>query len=268
MAPALFQILSDLHLATHPSYHFKLKQSAPYLALLGDIGHVSDDRFFAFLEKQVKRYWAVFFLLGNHEPYHLTLSVAKARIRAFAERMERLRAQSTIGKFIFLDQTRYDLTERITILGCTLFSYVTPEQAKAVASRLVDFKDTLNWSVHDHNLSHQSDLSWLNAEVSKIAREEPQRHIAIFTHHSPCGGDERANDPRHNKNEVTSGFVTDLRNEGCWRNSKVKMWAFGHTHYNCEFEDETGKKILANQKGYYMMPQETFNLKMVYSVGE
>ena len=59
-------------------------------------------------------------------------------------------------------------------------------------------------------------------------------------------------------------LVTDLRNEECWSNSKVKMWAFGHTHYNCEFEDETGKKVLANQKGYYMMPQETYNLKMVY----
>lgn len=66
--------------------HFKLKQSAPYLALLGDIGHAGDDRFFAFLEKQVKRYWAVFFLIGNHEPYHLTLPAAKARLRAFAER--------------------------------------------------------------------------------------------------------------------------------------------------------------------------------------
>lgn len=130
-----------------------------------------------------------------------------------------------------------------------------PCHASAVASRLVDFKDILNWSVHDHNLCHQSDLSWLNAEVSKIAREEPQRHIVIFTHHSPCG-DERANNPRHKESEVASGFVTDLRNEECWRNPKVKMWAFGHTHYNCEFE-ETGKKVLANQKGYYMMPQLT-----------
>ena len=145
MAPVQFQILSDLHLETHPSYnHFKLEQSAPYLALLGEIGHAGDDRFLAFLERQVKRYWAVFFLFGNHEPYHLTLPAAKARLRAFAERMECLRAKSTIGKFIFLDQTRYDLTERITILGCTLFSHVTSEQASAVKSRLVDFKNILN----------------------------------------------------------------------------------------------------------------------------
>jgi hypothetical protein len=73
MAPVQFQILSDLHLETHPSYnHFKLEQSAPYLALLGEIGHAGDDRFLAFLERQVKRYWAVFFLFGNH--YILTSS--------------------------------------------------------------------------------------------------------------------------------------------------------------------------------------------------
>lgn len=33
--------------------------------------------------------------------------------------------------------------------------------------------------------------------------------------------------------------------------SKVKLWAFGHTHSSCNFRDEeTGKLIIANQKGY------------------
>lgn len=63
--------MSDLHLKTHPSYdNFKLQQTAPYLALLGDIGHVSDERFLAFLEKQLEQYGVMYSLLGNHEPYH------------------------------------------------------------------------------------------------------------------------------------------------------------------------------------------------------
>lgn len=186
MGPVSFQIMSDLHLETQPSYNFKFKQTAPYLALLGDIGHVGDDRLFAFLEKQIKRYWAVFFLFGNHEPCHLTLQAAKAGMRPFQDKMESLRSRSTIGRFVFLDQTRYDISNSLTILRCTLFSHVIPRQEKPVAERLVDFKDILHWTVQDHNLAHRSDLDRPNPQVLKIAKEEPRRHVVIFTHHSPC----------------------------------------------------------------------------------
>ena len=100
----------------------------------------------------------MYFLLGNHEPYHLSLAIAKAKVNTFSEKMKRLNAKSTIGKFVFLDQTRHDLTGKLTILGCTLFSKVTDDQEDAVAARLVEFKDTIRWTVDDHNLSHQSDV--------------------------------------------------------------------------------------------------------------
>jgi len=266
---ASFQIMSDLHLETHPSYdHFKLEQTAPYLALLGDIGHVGDERLFTFLEKQLERYDIVYFLLGNHEPYHISLGLAKTKVKTFAEKMKRLNARSTAGKFIFLDQTRHDLTGNLTILGCTLFSHITDEQEYAVETRFVDFKDILRWTVDDHNLAHQSDLKWLNEQVAKIEREEPERKIVIFTHYSPCS-DARANNPEHQGSEVSSGFVTDLKDEGCWKSSAVGMWAFGHTHYNCDFVEESiGKRVLANQKGYLMIPQKDFNMKATYRLGE
>jgi hypothetical protein len=60
MAPATFQILSDLHLETQALYDFNFKQTAPNLALLGDIGHVANESLFVFLEKQLHRYWNVF----------------------------------------------------------------------------------------------------------------------------------------------------------------------------------------------------------------
>ncbi|TVY16333.1 hypothetical protein LARI1_G007560 [Lachnellula arida] len=237
MASAVFQIMSDLHLETHPSYdHFRLEQTAPYIALLGDIGHVGDERLFAFLEKQLERYWVVYFLLGNHEPYHLSLALAKAKVNTFAEKMKRLNAKSTVGK--------------------------------RCSARLVDFRDTLRWTVDDHNLAHESDLRWLNEKVAELEREEPARKIVIFTHHSPCG-DPRANNPKHQGSEVSSGFMTDLRDERCWKSSAVRMWAFGHTHYNCDFMEEvTGKKVLANQKGYLMIPEKTFNMKATFRLGE
>lgn len=67
MAPASFQVVSDLHLETHPSYDFSIKQTAPNIALLGDIGHIIDHGLLTFLERLLNRSWNVFFLLGNHE---------------------------------------------------------------------------------------------------------------------------------------------------------------------------------------------------------
>lgn len=266
MSPISFQILSDLHLETHPSYDFRLTQTAPYLALLGDIGHVADDGLFGFLEKQLSRYWIVFYLLGNHEPCHTSWSSAKSRVREFSERMDRLRRRSTIGRFVFLDQTRYDVNDYISILGCTLFSRVLPEQAVAVGTRFVDFKQILDWTVEDHVETHLSDLKWLNTQVSEISRTEPHRQIVIFTHYSPTL-DTRAVDENHSDSPVMSGFATDLVAEECWKNQSVVLWAFGHTHFSCDFVDDLGKNIIANQKGYYGFCKKGFEMKKVVLVG-
>jgi hypothetical protein len=145
------QIMSDLHLETHPTYDYSFPTTAPHLALLGDIGHVANDQLIQFLVRQLLRYKVVFFLLGNHEPYHTSWDFARERMAKFVRNAARLRENDfSVGKFVFLDQTRYDLNDEITVLGCTLFSNVRPEQAAAVQSRLVDFRDILRWDVGDH----------------------------------------------------------------------------------------------------------------------
>ncbi|KAK3372942.1 hypothetical protein B0T24DRAFT_678434 [Lasiosphaeria ovina] len=253
MAPVMIQILSDLHLETQLSYDFVIRQTAPHLALLGEIGQVADDGLFVCLEKQLDRYWTVFFLFGNHEPLLGSFFGAKSRVREFADRMERLRARSTIGRFVFLDQTRYDVNDSLTILGCTLFSRVTTEQAPE--------------TVADHIDAHISDLQQLNAHVSETSAADPQRQIAIFTHHSPTL-DDRAVEERHRNSPVSSGFATDLSAEECWANKAVAMWAFGHTHFSCDFSDGLGKRVAANQKGYGSASfEKSFHMRKVFVVG-
>ncbi|QIX02419.1 hypothetical protein AMS68_007936 [Peltaster fructicola] len=202
------QIMSDLHLETHPSYDYDFPQTAPHLALLGDIGHVVNEQLIQFL-------------------------------------------------------TRFDLTEEITVLGCTLFSHVATEQAMAVQSRLVDFRDILSWDVGDHVDAHLEDLQWLNLLVSELAQQG--RKIIIFTHHSPTT-DQRARNPRFAISDVSTGFATDLSKEECWTNPAVSIWAFGHTHYSCDFTTDHGKRVVANQKGYYLIPQKAFQSGKVIEV--
>lgn len=218
----------------------------------------------------------------------MRLSSAKKKVRAFAERMEGLRVKKGVGgmgEFVFLDRTRYDFpssssshhknSDDITILGCTLYSHITPKQSHSISSRFIDFRDMIDWDVSEHNDAHSADLAWLNAQVQSIHAENQEnergerkrrRKIVILTHYSPTI-DHRTKTPRYPaESSVSSGFMTDLSREICWRSESVKVWGYGHTHYNVDFfftlegGGETdiagdggggGKRIVANQKGYY-----------------
>lgn len=271
---AKFQLMSDLHLETpkaRPTYeHFEIQPACPYLALLGDIGNTWDSRLFSFLREQSQNFEIVFYLLGNHDIYGTTLSTAQQAVRSFADEMEEIRSQpgSTIGRFVFLNQTRFDLTDRVTVLGCTLFSNISSEQRESVSLFCSDFSEIEDWTVDAHNTAHQSDLNWLNEQVKLIARQEPHRKIVVFTHHSPTIL-EVANDIKHAEdvNGVRSAFVTDLSDQVCWKSEKVRLWAFGHTHFNCDFEEAgTRKRVVANQKGYSRTELETFDPAKVIEV--
>ena len=88
----------------------------------------------------------------------------------------------------------------------------------------------------------------------------------MLTHHSPTL-DARAVDPRHRGSAIQAGFATDLRGEPCWESGRVRAWAFGHTHFNCDFVDErTGKRVVANQRGYYFSQSAGFAADKVVEI--
>lgn len=273
MPTLTLQIVSDLHLETplvRPTYdQFNIIPRCSHLALLGDIGHVSDDRLFNFIRIQLSRFEIVFFLLGNHEPFGTSFPEAQSIVSAFADTVERMRLTSLgLGQFVFLNKTRFDVSKDLTILGCTLFSKVRPSQKETVRLFVSDFSSIENWTVEDHCDHHHADLAWLNRQVAHIAENEPSRSIIIFSHHSPTIS-KAANDPKHwdDSNEVNSAFVTDLSQQTCWISPNVKLWAFGHTHYNCDYMDsQTGKRVLANQKGYKRSEAEGFDVDKIISL--
>ncbi|KAF1921327.1 Metallo-dependent phosphatase-like protein [Ampelomyces quisqualis] len=275
-APYL-QIVSDLHLETpitSPQYaKFKLHVSGTALFLLGDIGLVKDDGLFDYLRRLLdqNRGCRVFYVLGNHEAYQMTLKEAVEKLRAFEEEMK----QESGGRFHVLSRNRFDLNENLTILGCTLWSNIQPHQASEIYKRLTDFNEERGireWTPERYVSEHTRDLAWLNAEVQHIETHEPHRSIMIATHHCPTE-DPRATAPEHKFSAMSSAFVSDLSREPCWQSPAVKLWAFGHTHYSCTFQDETsGKLIISNQKGYSGMAMggqsaQKMNTKIVETSG-
>lgn len=258
------QVLSDLHLEAPKAYDmFDIEPKAPHLALLGDIGNVAAHQqdFFGFLARQLRQFRTVIFVPGNHEAYHSNWPETLDILHAF-QRDSDARKDPSLGKFVLLDRGILRLPDSDTvILGCSPFSYVPPENSMAVTMGLNDFFQTDKWDVDAHNEMHKRDLSWLNAQVADL--EGPDAKIIIFSHWSPTL-DARAVDPRHAGSPITSAFSTDLSKEKCFESGSIKLWAFGHTHYNCDFVVDRGGgagplRLVANQRGYYFAQSVGFD---------
>ncbi|CAG8935050.1 unnamed protein product [Penicillium salamii] len=263
-----FQIISDLHLESPAAYDvFQINPKAPYLALLGDIGYVKDEGMFHFLRRQLELFSIVFLVLGNHEPYHSSWPETKAAMNKFKTSIDEARESSeTLGKLVILDQTRYDVSPGITVLGCTLFSRVTQAQKETVNFGLNDFYHIDDWTIEAHQEAHHAELEWLNQQIECISRAEPERKVVVFTHFCPSTHD-LVVDPRHRNSKISSAFMTDLSSERCWKDGVVKIWAFGHTHFNCDFQDlQTGKTVTSNQRGYYFSQSEGFDCEKTFEI--
>jgi hypothetical protein len=152
----------------------------------------------------------------------------------------------TLGTFIFLDQTRYDLTEHVTILGCTLWSSIPPASLDAVSRGLNDFHRVQNWTVEEFNKAHAADVDWLTNECAMIRSQEPHRRVVVLTHHAPTRHGTCA--PKYVDSPVTPAFATELTTHPVWA-PPISLWAFGHTHFNSD-QVRNGIRVVSNQRGY------------------
>lgn len=212
-----------------------------------------------FFTKQLAQFRLVLFVPGNHEAYQSDWPTTLDTLRAFEQKV---RTDDSLGDFVLLDRAAYHLPDTDTvILGCSLFSLVPPESEEAVGFGLNDFFQIDDWDVKAHNDAHARDLAWLNSQVGDLERTNTK--VIILTHWSPTRHVD-ATDPRHMGSPITSGFSTDLSGEQCFQSPSVRLWAFGHTHYNCDFEVDRGQgagtlRLFANQRGYYFAQSEGFN---------
>ncbi|KAH3945052.1 hypothetical protein HBI25_149300 [Parastagonospora nodorum] len=215
------QILSDVHLEAPKAYDiFEITPKAPYLALIRDIGNVVSHKgdFTASLKRKSRQFRAVLFVPGNHEAYHSDWATTIDLLRAF-----------------------------------DLFSSIPPEKEQAVSFGLNDFFQIDSWDVQAHNEAHLRAIAWLNAEVAHL--EQLDTTTIVLSHWSPST-DVRSVDPRHSASPISSGFSTDLSSQPCFQNKNFKVWAFGHTHYNCDFmadrrRDAGPLRLLTNRRDYF-----------------
>ncbi|KAL5338009.1 Metallo-dependent phosphatase-like protein [Aspergillus crustosus] len=262
---ASFQVLSDLHLEVNQQYlSFEIPVCAKHLILAGDVGRLVDyDNYRCFLQKQTERFELIFLILGNHEFYNDTFAAGLHRARQLEQE------PSLNGRLILLHQERYDIPgSQVTILGCTLWSRVPDEARDIVCSKIQDFKKIQNWTVNDHNGSHEADLAWLLREIksiqSKNKTQNKKQSILVVTHHAPSL--QGTSSPQHANNPWSSAFATDILSQ-ISKSSGVKTWVFGHTHYTAEFRSR-GIRVVANQRGYVLPWTDSKGSKDGFDLGK
>jgi len=177
---------------------------------------------------------------------------AKKKVHAFAQEVEKARAArgGQLGEFILLDKTRYDLSPTLTILGCTLWSNIPPPAESIITLTLTDMTQIRGgWDCSKHNAAHRREVSWLADALARIRKHEPHRRVAVMTHHAPTTpGTSLPKYERDPNNLVQHAFVTQMAGTVVW-GKPLTTWAFGHTHYSCDFVRD-GVRVISNQRGY------------------
>lgn len=164
----------------------------------------------------------------------------------FEQKIQAERSTIGGGEFIFLHRKRFDVSPKLAILGCTLWSGLDPDDRDILSWSVTDFKRITDFTFESSVELHRTDLRWLESEVARVRSAPPEMEVVIFTHYAPTV--DGTGDPKYAGGPTTSAFATELTGNAIWA-KPAKAWAFGHTHWSCQFE-RLGVEVISNQRGY------------------
>ena len=253
------QLLSDLHLETHPHFVPETSPLADILILAGDIGSYqtgsmlidqkdTDFGLARFSPRKDLAAWPVpvFFVPGNHEYDGLPFEEADTRLRETCERLG----------IIFLHQ-RVVIFKGVRVLGCTLWSdfealvplhgpLTLQLKARQKAERAADFYlRKTGTTLHGQaflsaavRAKAQADQAWLGSALS----EPFEGPTVVITHFAPSL---QSADPRYGLTPGTAGFCNALDH----LMPKAHVWLHGHLHCAQDYVHH-GCRVVANPFGY------------------
>ena len=261
------QLLSDLHLESHPHFAAQPAPGADLLVLAGDIGSYQNDsllgslgiadfglaRFSPLPVSQGGAAWPtpVLFIPGNHEYDGLDFDATHARLQETCERLG----------LVWLERQSVTL-DGVRFVGCTLWTdfdalssgqaltraVTLPEQLKAreKAFRAANFYLKKNHAfrdgapmladaVREEGLKSQA---WLRQTLA-TPYDGP---TVVITHFAPSL---RSADPRYGLVPGTAGFCNALDDLF----PAAQLWLHGHLHCPADYVAH-GCRVVANPLGY------------------
>ncbi len=252
------QLLSDLHLESHPGFEPTPAADADVLVLAGDIGSYQDgsalstrgDQDFGLGRFSPLRGWPVpvLFVPGNHEYDGLDFDAAHARLRQTCERLG-------IG---WLERESRVL-QGVRFVGTTLwsdFDALGTHTAPASLSAQLKARDkafrAANWYLRKTGTTRHGE-PWLAAQVREqallcqqwlgdVLAQPHQGPTVVVTHFAPSL---RSADPRYGLVPGTAGFCNALDA----LLPLAQLWLHGHLHCPSDYV-HAGCRVVANPLGY------------------
>lgn len=271
------QLLSDLHLETHPHFVPEHAPDADALILAGDIGSYqvgsllvtqgdNDFGLARFSPRTDLAAWPVpvFFVPGNHEYDGMDFEEAHARLQESCARLQ----------ITWLHRRVIEM-KGVRLIGCTLwtdFEALVPAQgpltqqlkAREKAERAADFYLRKTGTTLDGQpflsaavrAQAQADQAWLTQALS----EPFAGPTVVITHFAPSL---KSADPRYGLTPGTAGFCNALDH----LLPKANVWVHGHLHCAHDYVHE-GCRVVANPLGYARKNEQlAFETRKVWRVG-
>jgi len=255
------RIYSDLHLDSYwvngrwvekwyPPFHKDDKQTT--LILAGDLWigvHFIFSGGSSWIEGMSRRFKQVLIVLGNHDYWPCSNGLS---IKDGGRKCNELLGQMGIFNVKVLDcDTHAD--EEVLFVGCTLwtdmrsrdpltmfnFSHYMGEADATIV--FDDFGNGMKFSSERFVETHERHKAY----IKLIAEQNRDKKIVVITHHVPLTS---VGNPAFTK-DLASGYYESDLSELILDNPHIKLWAYGHTHYqNDVLVGET--RMINNCVGY------------------
>ena len=270
MAAMKLQLLSDLHLETHPNFQATPAEGADLLVLAGDIGSYQagsrlDDTLYGLERFSPKHGWPapVLYIPGNNEYDNDDFDAVHQRLREACERLDIRWLESETLLF-----------DRVRFIGSTLWAdfdaLVDPKEPMAEqlkkrgkAMRAANYylstcattrngQPFLAEEVRAQSLASQA---WLRDALA----QPYEGTTVVVTHFAPSLA---SADPRYGLTPGTAGFCNSLDE----LLPQAQLWLHGHLH--CAFDYvKDGCRVVANPLGYRSKgEQESFRPQLLIEV--
>lgn len=227
------QYISDIHLEFHKKEIKNISKiltpSAPYLAILGDVGYPRHDKYQKFFQLVNKYFEKIFYVAGNHEYY-----THKKSIQTVDEINQEIK--KTCDQFpniYFLNNSCHELNNEYVLLGTTLWSdtsnnpnveyCINDYNNIYVSDKKKD--EVINVTTKDTTQFFKENVEWLTKFIDLIKGD---KKIIILSHHLPSY---QLIAPQYIGSAINSAFASNL-DYVMEQNDNIKYWLCGHTHSN------------------------------------
>jgi hypothetical protein len=209
-------------------------------------GAVVRERTFDFLKRCRHGFERIFYLIGNHEPYHYDLTRTPNIIRRWLSGVE------------LLDNRAVALTDDVMLVGGTLWTDMNKGRDAILVGRVMNDFRIIRIADEDDpqggqtRVLHPRDAMAMFEKtkrcIAETARANPDKTIVVATHHAPSVQGLNVEHTRGSATSIDAAYYTDLHAfiEGL---PNIKWWLHGHTHLQKAYR--IGQcHVLSNARGY------------------